>query len=144
MSRTEVRHAAGSEEVRAAQNLRIRVFCEEQGVDPAAELDGRDGEAVHLVCVEEGSVVGTCRLRYVAGTCLLGRMAISPERRRSGLGWRLLEAADRDARSRGAQSIRLHAQLHAESFYARGGFVRQGEEFVEEGIRHVLMEKRLE
>lgn len=138
-----MRHAAGPEEIRAAQALRIRVFCEEQGVDPAVELDGRDGEAVHLVVVEEGEVTGTCRLRYAAGTCMLGRMAISRERRRAGLGRRLLVAAERDARMRGASSIRLHAQLHAEPFYAGGGFVRLGEEFLEEGIPHVLMERRL-
>ena len=26
------------------------------------ELDGRDGDALHLVAIDDGAVVGTCRL----------------------------------------------------------------------------------
>lgn len=37
----------------------------------------------------------------------------------------------------------LHAQLTAEGFYKRVGYVREGEPFLEEDIVHVSMQKRL-
>jgi ElaA protein len=39
--------------------------------------------------------------------------------------------------------VRLHAQTGARSLYERAGFQIRGEEFVEEGIPHVTMEKPL-
>ena len=39
-----VRTARDAAEVEAARDLRVRVFCDEQGVDPGEELDGLDDE----------------------------------------------------------------------------------------------------
>jgi len=39
--------------------------------------------------------------------------------------------------------IKLHAQVHAVSFYAKLGFVAHGEIFSEAGIDHVNMQKVL-
>jgi predicted GNAT family N-acyltransferase len=55
----------------------------------------------------------------------------------------LLDVAERCAREAGAERIDLHAQTAARSLYARGGYVERGEEFVEEGIEHVAMEKSI-
>ena len=46
------------EELSAALELRERVFCGEQGVSIAADRDGRDHEATHIVAVDGGRVVG--------------------------------------------------------------------------------------
>jgi predicted GNAT family N-acyltransferase len=54
------------------------VFCDEQGVSLAAELDGRDDEALHLVVVEDGAVIATCRLLLDGDKVKLARM---PSRR---------------------------------------------------------------
>jgi predicted GNAT family N-acyltransferase len=53
-----VRPAHDAAEIVATQQLRVRVFCEEQGVE--AELDGPDGEATHIVALYECGVVATC------------------------------------------------------------------------------------
>ncbi len=66
--------------MRAALALRDRVFCIEQGVPKREELDGRDGEAIHLVAVDEGVVVGTCRLLIVDKTVQFSRLAVEPSR----------------------------------------------------------------
>ena len=108
-----------------------------------ADRDGRDDEAVHLVAVEDGAVIGTCRLVYRGAVARLGRMAVEAERRGRGVGRALLEEADRCARSAGVSRISLHAQTHACSLYARGGYEQRGDVFVEEGIPHVAMEKQL-
>jgi ElaA protein len=139
----EVRPARDAAELRQALALRDQVFCGEQGVSAAAERDGRDGEALHLVAVEDARVVGTCRLLFRAGSAMLGRLAVERDARRRGVGAALLrEAADR-AREAGATRIGLHAQLGARELYAAGGYVERGDPFVEEGIDHVTMEKQL-
>lgn len=127
----------------AALRLRERVFAVEQGVRPEADRDGRDREATHLVAVEHGRVVGTCRLVFQGGIARLGRMAVERERRGRGLGAAILREAERQARATGARRISLHAQLRALSLYERDGYRQQGFPFVEEGIDHVAMEKRI-
>ena len=108
-----------------------------------ADRDGRDGEAVHLVALDDGAVIGTCRLVFRGLGARLGRMAVAPDRRGRGVGAALLDEAERRAREAGAARIALHAQTRARSLYARGGYEERGDVFVEEGIRHVAMEKQI-
>ncbi len=140
---TEVRPAAGPAEVEAALALRERVFVGEQGVTLAADQDGLDPEATHIVAVDHGRLVGTCRLVFDDGLARLGRMAVEPSHRGLGLGAAILAEAERASRAEGAKRIRLHAQEAAVTLYERGGFKAVGEAFLEEGIRHVTMEKDL-
>jgi predicted GNAT family N-acyltransferase len=119
------------------------VFCGEQGVPEAADRDGRDGEATHLVAVEGGRVVGTCRLLFKRRVAWLGRLAVEPDARRHGVGAQILDAASRVALDGGAKRMELHAQTYARELYERDGYVDCSEEFVEEGIPHVAMRKAL-
>ena len=124
--------------------LRLRVFCGEQGVDPAAEVDALDDAATHVVAVQDDSkVVATCRLIFNEASCRLGRMAVAPERRGEGVGRDLLGAAEREARRHGAEEIVLHSQTRAAGFYAGAGYGPHGDVFLEEGIEHVRMTKSL-
>ena len=140
---TDVRLASSSSEVDEALELRRRVFVGHQGVTLEADRDGLDPEATHVVAVDGGHVVGTCRLVFDDGLARLGRMAVEPNWRGRGLGAAMLEKAEAQARTVGATRIRLHAQLAARSLYERGGFEVKGEEFLEEGIPHLTMEKLL-
>jgi predicted GNAT family N-acyltransferase len=123
--------------------LRTRVFCQEQGVSAAADRDGRDPEATHVVAVDGGRVIGTCRLLYRGRTARLGRLAVEPRRRGRGVASAILREAERVARADGADRISLHAQAQAKSLYARDGYAERGAPFAEEGIEHVAMEKLL-
>jgi predicted GNAT family N-acyltransferase len=138
-----VRPARDAAEVRAAMDLRILVFCDEQGVDRRVELDGLDDEATQIVALDESGVIATCRLRFLGDECKLERMAVERGYRGVGAGRRLLEGAEDEARRQGAKSMTLHAQRRAEGFYAGAGYVAEGETFIEEGIEHVAMTKRL-
>lgn len=140
---TEVRAASSSSEIDGALELRRRVFVGHQGVTLEADRDGLDPEATHIVAVDGGQVVGTCRLVFDDGLARLGRMAVEDDWRGRGLGAAILAEAEAQARAAGSARIRLHAQLAARSLYERGGFEVKGEEFMEEGIPHVTMEKLL-
>jgi predicted GNAT family N-acyltransferase len=139
----EVREAITDDELAAALELRARVFCEEQGVSVEADRDGRDPEATHIVAVDDGRVIGTCRLLFRGGVARLGRLAVEPDRRGDGVAGAILREADRVARRAGANAISLHAQTYAKELYLRDGYRERGATFVEEGIEHVSMEKPL-
>ncbi len=98
----EVRTARTDAELAAALDLRERVFCGEQGVSREADRDGRDGEALHLVAVEEDRVLGTCRLLFRGRIARLGRLAVEPEARGRGIAAAILVEADRRALAAGA------------------------------------------
>jgi predicted GNAT family N-acyltransferase len=119
------------------------VFCVEQGVSAAADRDGRDPEALHIGAVDQGRVVGTCRLLFRGRVARLGRLAVEPDRRGAGIAAALLREADRAALGRDADSISLHAQTYALKLYLDAGYEERGPTFTEEGIEHVAMEKRL-
>ena len=108
-----------------------------------ADRDGRDHEAIHLVAVEDGRVVGTCRLLFRGRTARLGRLAVEPAARRRGVAAAILRAATEAARRVEAERIELHAQTYALELYAREGYAGHGSEFVEEGIPHLAMRKSL-
>lgn len=138
-----VRRARDATEIQAALDLRERVFCSEQGVAFAADRDGRDAEALHIVAVDEGRVMGTCRLLVDDGSARLGRLAVERDARGRGIGAAVLAEAHAQARASGAASVRLHAQEAARGLYESAGYTPVGEPFVEEGIAHVAMERPL-
>ncbi|HEX8054299.1 MAG TPA: GNAT family N-acetyltransferase [Thermoleophilaceae bacterium] len=129
--------------VEQALALRERVFCGEQGVALEAERDGHDDEAIHVVCLRTGRVLGTCRVLVRDGVARLGRMAVEPLARGRGIGGEVLAEAERAARVAGATRMRLHAQSAAIGLYERAGYEQVGDPFVEEGIDHVTMERAL-
>ena len=138
-----VRPSRDRAELDAALDLRLEVFCGEQGVSREAEQDGRDDEALHLVALDAGAVIGTCRLLARDGQLLVQRVAVRRGRRRTGIGAELLAEAERQARRRGASALEVHAQVDSEGFYRRAGYESVGDRFLEEGIEHVAMRRGL-
>jgi predicted GNAT family N-acyltransferase len=140
---TDVRPIAHDGELRDALALRHDVFVIEQRVPLDDELDGRDDDAQHLVAVEDGRIVGTCRLLHHGGVTRLGRMAVDPAARGRGIAGALLAEAERAAREAGSAEMVLDAQTGALGLYDRAGYVAEGEEFLDAGIPHLTMRKRL-
>jgi predicted GNAT family N-acyltransferase len=138
-----VRPARDAAEVEAAMDLRVRVFCDEQGVSREAELDGLDDQALQILALDESGVIATCRLRDLGAEWKLERMAVEARVRGLGVGARLLAGAEDEARARDAEQMVLHAQIGAEPFYAAHGYAREGEVFFDAGIEHIAMRKRL-
>nr|WP_217507711.1 GNAT family N-acetyltransferase [Curtobacterium albidum] len=120
--------------------LRQDVFVVEQKC-AYPDIDGRDLEPGTLqFWAGQGSVDATLRLlREPDGTERIGRVATARHARGQGLGARLMEAAIAESRS---GSIAINAQAHLEQWYARFGFVRSGEDFLEDAIPHVPMTRQ--
>ena len=131
-------------EHQAALIVRVRVFVQEQGVPVEEELDEDDLAATHAIAIVNGEVVGTGRVLYPdSGDARIGRMAVDEAWRRKGIGSHVLMSLEEAARQRGIREAILHAQTYVKSFYASHGYIEEGEVFLEVGIEHVQMRKRL-
>lgn len=124
-----------------ARRIRTEVFVREQRIPAELEWDEADETAVHAVAYNRlGQPVATGRLLPASeGTAKVGRMAVHQVLRGRGYGEQVLRALVGEAQRRGDRAIALHAQRTARDFYARLGFVPQGEPFEEAGIPHVTM-----
>ncbi len=139
----EVRPAGDPRERQAALVLRQAVFVDEQGVPPELELDADDADALHIVALREGVVVGTCRVLDTGDGATFGRLAVSRDARGCGIGSALLGEAERRALARGRARMTLAAQASAVGLYERAGYAPVGEPFLDAGIEHRRMEKAL-
>ena len=124
-----------------AAHIRELVFVREQGVPAEIEMDAQDAQCEHALAHDaDGIALGTGRLLPDGH---VGRMAVLKEWRGRGVGALLLQALVDRARARGDATVRLNAQTVAAGFYRRYGFEVCGPGFVEAGIPHVPMQRRL-
>jgi len=137
----QVQRVAHAEHHVALHAVRHEVFVHEQGVPAALERDALDPVCTHVLARDgQGTPIGTGRL---APDGRIGRMAVLPGWRSQRVGQALLQALVDAAAAAGLDSVHLHAQLPARGFYAREGFLPEGETFVEAGIIHQQMRRRL-
>jgi predicted GNAT family N-acyltransferase len=127
----------------ALMSVRTKVFVEEQGVPASLEEDDRDPSCLHLLATRDGKPVGAARLD-IAQHGKLGRVAVLRALRGQGLGQSMMRALQAIAPMHGLQELWCHAQLSAVPFYERLGYRREGEEFLEAGIAHVVLRRRLD
>lgn len=129
----------GTQDLQVPLDLRTQVFVGEQHVDPAHEYDAVDPLALHLVLYDDGVPAGTGRVYHDGHTFCIGRCCIAKPFRGMGMGDLLIKLLLLKAFEYGPSQVRIHAQVQAKDFYARYGFVEQGDVFSEEGIPHVEM-----
>ena len=121
---------------------RAKVFVAEQKII-YVDADDKDYNSLHCFFTEDGIV--TAYLRAFSekdGVATVGRVLTICHGK--GLGRKLMEQSMPEIkRCFGCKKITLHAQKHAEGFYKKLGFEVTSDEFLEEGIVHVTMEKDL-
>ncbi|PSP95608.1 GNAT family N-acetyltransferase [Halobacteriales archaeon QS_4_62_28] len=127
-----------------AFEVRRDVFVEEQGVDEAIEIDGKDPDADHVLARKDGKPVATARLRVIDETIgKIERVAVLADYRDSGIGRQVMDRIELLAGDRSLERLELHAQTHVEGFYERLGYETVSDVFEEAGIPHVEMIKQL-
>ena len=132
----------GVDNLHDALQLRSRVFILEQG--PYLDVDGHDRSSWHLLGRDDAGIL-IAYLRVVDpgvkyAEPAIGRVVTAPEVRGTGLGRTLMrEGLLGCARHWPGQPVRISAQAHLERFYNGFGFVRVGENHIEDTIPHVEM-----
>lgn len=148
------RRAVEESDLQACFQIRKDVFVGEQNVPEELEYDAHDATAAHVLAVAaDGTALGTGRLLHGAAAAdktggdpavgSLGRLAVSREARRLGVGAALVVAIEDEARELGLTAVDLHAQTHALGFYERLGYVAYGPEFLDAGMPHRAMRREI-
>ena len=65
------------------------------------------------------------------------------DQRGLGVGDRIMTAVETEARKHGAKELVLEAQIEAEGFYAKRGYLPEGPIFLDCGIDHRKMRLKL-
>jgi ElaA protein len=121
--------------------LRESVFVVEQEC-PYQELDGRDLEPgtrhvwVPPASSRDRGPVGYLRVLDEGDHARIGRLVVGREHRGHGVADALMRTA---LALVGPRPSRLDAQSHLTGWYSRLGYAQDGDEFLDDGIRHVPM-----
>lgn len=125
--------------------LRSEVFVVEQDC-VYQDIDGKDEKALHLFAEADGELAVYCRL-FGPGdyfdAASIGRVVIGANYRDRKWGHELMKAAIKSIEETWQTSaITISAQLYLKKFYESHGFVQDGEEYLEDGIPHIKMQRK--
>ncbi|WP_368651164.1 GNAT family N-acetyltransferase [Bacillus inaquosorum] len=131
-------------DLHVALDIRRTVFIEEQHVAESDEFDEFDTlqeQCQHILVYHEDQPVGTGRVRIVDHTGKLERICILKPYRKYGLGQVIISGLENIMKEKGVTTFKLHGQTQAAGFYKKLGYQTSSQEFMEDGIPHVLMTK---
>ncbi|MEO8765685.1 MAG: GNAT family N-acetyltransferase [Ginsengibacter sp.] len=125
--------------------LRNEVFVVEQA-SIYQDCDNKDLESHHLFGWKGDAIVAYSRIIppdvAYAGAGSFGRVATSPDARGQQLGRELVaRSLENLCLLFGQVPVIIGAQFYLKKFYESFSFVQKGEMYVEDGIRHIKMER---
>jgi ElaA protein len=136
--------------VHSLLQLRQQIFIiEQECIFP--EIDGLDPLCKHVLAVSGDDVLAAARIvapgidpdhLEQGDRPAIGRVVTSEKLRGHGVGRTLMtRAMDLCASEFAGKPVYLNAQLYLRDFYQSLGFVQVGEEYEEDGIPHISMER---
>ena len=132
------------EALKDAYMIRRVVFIDEQAVPVEEEIIPWEEEiSEHLTIYENGKPVAVGRILRHNDKFILGRIAVLKEHRGRGFGRLVTQALIDKSIEMGAREMELSSQTHAMGLYAKLGFVAYGDEYMDAGIPHKSMKRRI-
>lgn len=137
-----------NEDSRKERFVRETVFICEQQCPVEIEFDEYDSVAFHYILTDEnGAVIGCCRILTNEIGVKIGRIAILKEYRGNNYGYEIVSNAINEAKKVCEEAgkpfpetkIYVDAQVYANGFYRKLGFLETGDEFIEANIPHNRM-----
>ncbi len=127
-----------------AMAIRFKVFVDEQEVPEDLEIDELEADSHHLVLYVDRKPVATARIYEIDdGYYKIQRVAVYKDQRGKGYGAQAIQEAEKKIRELGGTKIILGAQLHALPFYEKLGYQVSSEEYMDAGIPHHDVTKKL-
>ncbi len=134
-------------EVYAILQLRNEVFVVEQAC-VFQDADDKDQESHHLMGFSDGRLVAYTRLvppGVIYQEMSIGRVVTSGTVRKLGGGRMLMQQSiEHCYRLFGPGTIKIGAQLYLKKFYESFGFRQISEIYLEDGIEHISMRKKVD
>jgi len=122
--------------------IRHSVFVEEQKIPKEAVWDERDLICRHVLIGHNGKAVATGRID-LEKEGKVGRVAVLASARKYGFGQQIMAALEQQARESKLPRVWFNAQISAIGFYERLGYQVVGNDFLEAGIVHRMMQKKI-
>jgi ElaA protein len=124
--------------------LRSEVFVVEQDC-VYQDVDGKDQKSLHVFCIKKNQVVAYTRI-FKPGdyfkNASIGRVVVAVSERKEGFGHELMKASIKTIEDYFNESeITISAQVYLQKFYESHGFNKVGEDYLEDGIPHIRMDK---
>ena len=121
---------------------RQQIFLLEQNI-VYQDLDDVDKTSLHCFFMDDGRVTGYLRAFKVdENTVRIGRVLTLEHKK--GVGTELMNKSCEKIKSYfGCNKVTLHSQKQAQGFYEKLGFKIVSDEYLEQGIIHVNMEKQI-
>ena len=127
-----------------AFDVRRKVFVEEQGIPLHIEMDEHDDTAVHFIGYELEQPIAAARIREIEnGIGKIERVCVLPEYRGQHLGVLMVQEIEQYALKAGLFILKLNAQSYAVPFYEKLDYAVTTPEFMDAGVPHRGMEKKI-
>ena len=123
---------------------RTEIFIMEQNIH-YQDMDNVDYKSLHCFFMEENKVIAYLRAFYQEDNNDIVRIGrVLTLRHRNGIGRELMEKSIVAIKEKmKCKKISMDAQKHAVGFYEKFGFQVVSDDFLEEGVVHVVMELEL-
>jgi len=133
-----------SPEYREMLALRYKILREPLGLTFSESDLQREKDDIFIACSENGCIIGCCILVHISDEAVkLRQMAVDNGWQGKNVGKKIVLFAEQYAVEHGYKTIQLHARKTVAAFYAKCGYTLSGDEFLEVGIPHYYMEKRV-
>lgn len=124
--------------------LRSEVFVVEQNC-VYQDLDGKDHKSLHILGFKNEKIIAYTRI-FKPGdyfeNASIGRVVVKEIERKFGYGHELMDVSIKAIETEfEVQKITISAQLYLKKFYESHGFIQVGEQYLEDGIPHIRMDK---
>jgi ElaA protein len=124
--------------------LRSEVFVVEQDC-VYQDLDFKDQKALHVFGIINNQIIAYSRIfkpRDYFKNASIGRVVVEKNERTSGYGVDLMKASILAIKDNfKVDNITISAQVYLKKFYESHHFKQVGEEYLEDGIPHIRMDK---
>ena len=98
----------------------------------------------HIAASRKGHLLGRCTLTpFFSTTARMRQVVIAPEYRNHGIGRMMMLFAEERTAQLGLSWLILDSRLSALRFYEKLGYRKVGSQFMEVGLPHYMMEKRI-
>ncbi len=131
-------------ELYAILQLRLEVFVVEQDC-VYQDVDFKDQKALHVFGIKNDKIVAYTRI-FKPGdyfdNASIGRVVVVVSERKYGFGHDIMNASIKAIKDHfKVDKITISAQKYLKKFYETHHFIQVGEEYLEDGIPHIRMDR---
>ncbi len=134
----------GTKEYKQMVALRNLILRQPLGLSFSEEELEKEKTDILIAAFDDDDMLGCCLLTPIdSNVCRIRQMAVQDKVQRKGIGASLMVFIENLARDKGYRLLMMHARDTAVRFYEKFGYKIKGNEFLEVGIPHHVMEKKI-